>query len=126
MIYPIVVSLVVVAAAVISTWREEVGLLFNSEGFRPSNFQIGTFAALFLGLWLLTTLLAASLAEVKHSYERHLEGARSDSLPPAAVGADDARQATIAAYRARGFDFHSRLDDSDEAPRGLGAVIANS
>lgn len=116
MIYPIIVSLVVVAAAVILTWREEVGLLFNSEGFRPSNLQIGIFVALFFGLWLLTTLLAANLSEVKRDYEQHLDGARSDSLPPTAAGVDDAHRATIAAYEARGFTFRSRLDDAAEAP----------
>lgn len=117
-IYSTFVSFVVVAAAIVLTWREEIGLLFNSEGFRPSAHQVRTFFALFAAIWVLTWLLAGTLDTVKSDYERYLAQLRSDSSPPAVASEQDqdARELTVASYQARGFRLHSRLSQTAHSP----------
>lgn len=116
LIFAFLVSLVVVSSAVLLTWREEVGLLFNNEGFRPSLAQVSTFLGLFVVLCLAMWGVACTLEWVKRDYEAHLALLKQDGSPPVLGEPDsDPYAATVAAYNARGFVFHSKLDDVEDA-----------
>jgi hypothetical protein len=104
--------LVVVLGAICLTWREEVGLFFNGEGFKPSGYQYWMFGGLFLAIWVLVSLCASTLNTVKQDYRSFLDNKHKENSPPAVSDTETSlspRDLLRAYYESLGYKFDSEL-----------------
>lgn len=99
-----------------STWKQEIGLLFNTEGYKPTTFQYIAFGLLTLVLIGMVALMAVTLETVRADYSAFLNKKQIENSPPITVPVPSlsAKQATVYSYQQRGFRFHSNIAESGE------------
>jgi hypothetical protein len=115
-----------VFSAAILTWRGEVELFFNSEGFRPTDLQTYVPIGLALILVVALSLFSLTMEAVKADYLAFQAARRTEATPPtleppppdAAPEAPQVspQQAMISCYVARGFYRHSLLNETSGDP----------
>ena len=99
-------------AAILLYWKDELPLLFNSEGFQPNGQQRLTVLALLGSLPIILILLQLTLSSVKADYRQYAEQQKELAKPPPRGPIEVTREC----YEQRDFHRKAELGEIDGAP----------
>lgn len=112
-------GLMALAGFVVMAWLSEIPLLWATEGFKPKPLYATLVICLSAILVIALLLLTATFESLKRDHSAYLAQQRTENTPPKVESDPPAMspiEATIQAYRLRGFTYRNTLE-AGEGPQ---------